>query len=257
MSQQEVINISRLNFSYGAAPVLKDINLSIAVGEFFGLIGPNAAGKSTLIKLLMGLLQPDAGEVKVLGKSPERSRGKIGYVPQHASFPRNFPITVAEVVMLGRLAGNGDWGGFGRADRAAAQAALETVAIGGLAARPIASLSGGQLQRMLLARALVCQPEVLLLDEPTANIDVRAEENIFALLKRFSDAMTIIVVSHDVAFISGYVQRVGCLNQTLACHETESIDGKTIEELYGASVRMIDHAHATPVDWRQKAEKTP
>lgn len=256
MSQPEAINISRLSFSYGAAPVLKDINVSIAAGEFFGLIGPNAAGKSTLIKLLMGLMQPDAGEVKVLGKPPAQSREKIGYVPQHASFPRNFPITVAEVVMLGRLAGAGAWGGFGRTDREAAQAALEAVAIGGLASRAIASLSGGQLQRMLLARALVCQPEVLLLDEPTANIDVRAEENIFALLKRFNDTMTIIVVSHDVAFISGYVHRVGCLNQTLVCHETESISGKTIEELYGASVRMIDHAHAMPVAWQQKVEKT-
>ena len=158
------------------------------------------------------------------------------------------------------------WGGWRAPGPGAALAAptgrrprgpWETVAIEALASRPIASLSGGQLQRMLLARALVCQPEVLLLDEPTANIDVRAEENIFALLKRFSDAMTIIVVSHDVAFISGYVHRVGCLNQTLVCHETESISGKTIEELYGASVRMIDHAHAMPIDWQQKVEKTP
>ena len=243
MSVTEVININNVSFSYGAVPVLKDINLSVLAEEFFGLIGPNAAGKSTLIKLLLGLMQPDAGDIKVLGRTPVYSRGKIGYVPQHASFPRNFPITVAEVVMLGRLSGNSTFGGFGKADRAATKAAMDAVEIAQVAGQPIADLSGGQLQRMLIARALVCQPEILLLDEPTAHIDLRAEEDIFSLLKQYNEHMTIIVVSHDIAFISGYVHRVGCLNQTLICHETESIDGKTIEELYGAPVRMIHHAH--------------
>lgn len=243
MSGPEVVNINNVSFSYGAVPVLKDINLSVAAGEFFGLIGPNAAGKSTLMKLLMGLIQPDTGDLRVLGKAPIYSREKIGYVPQHTSFPRSFPITVAEVVMLGRLSGNSTFGGFRKSDKTATGAAMETVEITQIAAQPIANLSGGQLQRVLIARALVCQPEILLLDEPTANIDIRAEENIFSLLKQYNEQMTIIVVSHDVAFISGYVDRVGCLNQTLVCHETESIDGKTIEDLYGASVRMIHHAH--------------
>jgi zinc transport system ATP-binding protein len=109
--------------------------------------------------------------------------------------------------------------------------------------RPVGALSGGQLQRVLIARALVCQPEILILDEPTANIDIPSEENIFALLKNYSEHMTIIVVSHDVAFISSYVDRVACLNRTLVCHTTESISGKMIEELYQAPVRMIDHHH--------------
>jgi len=96
---------------------------------------------------------------------------------------------------------------------------------------------------VLIARALACQPEILILDEPTANIDIRAEEDIFAMLKQHNDHMTVIVVSHDIAFISGYVDRVACLNQTLVCHATNEISGKTIEELYGAPVRMINHAH--------------
>ena len=109
--------------------------------------------------------------------------------------------------------------------------------------RQVGELSGGQLQRVLIARALVCQPEILILDEPTANVDMRIEEDIFSLLKNYSDHMTIIVVSHDIAFISGYVDRVACLNRTLVCHNTESISGKMIEELYDAPVKMIHHHH--------------
>jgi len=243
VTHSKVIQLTNVNFSYGTVPVLKDINLSIFSEEFFGLIGPNAAGKSTLIKLLMGLIKPNAGDINILGESPLRFREKMGYVPQHVSFPRDFPITVSEVVMLGRLTGRVTLGGFGKKDRIAAEQALDAVEIRHIAKQPIASLSGGQLQRMLIARALVCEPEILLLDEPTANIDVQAEENIFSLLKQYNEGMTIIVVSHDIAFISGYVHRVGCLNQTLVCHETESINGKTIEELYGVPVRMIQHAH--------------
>jgi zinc transport system ATP-binding protein len=112
-----------------------------------------------------------------------------------------------------------------------------------IAMRRIATLSGGQLQRVLIARALACSPEILILDEPTANIDLRAEEDIFAILKHYNERMTIIVVSHDVAFISGYVRRVGCLNRTLVCHPTGEISGRTIEELYGAPVKIINHHH--------------
>jgi len=243
VTDSKVIQLTNVSFSYGTVPVLKDINLSIFSEEFFGLIGPNAAGKSTLIKLLMGLMKPNAGEITILGGTPLHAREKIAYVPQYASFSRDFPITVSEVVMSGRLTGRLSFGGFGKKDRVAAEQALDTVEIHHIGKQPIASLSGGQLQRMLIARALVCEPEILLLDEPTANIDVQAEENIFSLLKQYNEHMTIIVVSHDIAFISAYVHRVGCLNQTLVCHETGSISGQTIEELYGVPVRMIQHAH--------------
>ena len=224
-------------------PVLKDINLSIFAEEFFGLIGPNAAGKSTLVKLLMGLMKPTSGEITILGKPPSAVREKIGYVPQHAAFPGEFPVTVSEVVMLGRLTARSTWGGFGREDRMAAERALDAVQINSIAREPIANLSGGQLQRMLIARALVCKPEILLLDEPTASIDVQAQESIFSLLRQYNEHMTILLVSHDIAFISDHVHRVGCLNQTLVCHETASISGKTIEELYGVPLRMIQHTH--------------
>jgi zinc transport system ATP-binding protein len=243
MSTGPAVEFRNVDFAYTEAPVLQDINLQIRHEEFFGLIGPNAAGKSTLLRLLLGLEQPDAGSIRVLGTTPEQARPHIGYVPQFAAFQREFPVTVGEVVLMGRLGVTGRLGGYRRADRARAREAMAAVAIEDLAGRSLAGLSGGQMQRMLIARALACDPELLILDEPTANIDVRGEETIFALLKQYNDRMTIIVVSHDIAFISAYVSRVGCLNRTLVCHETRDISGRTIEELYGTEVKMIQHSH--------------
>jgi zinc transport system ATP-binding protein len=238
-----VISFKQVSFAYGQTNVLENISVDIDSEEFFGIIGPNAAGKSTMLKLMLGMLKPDSGEICVLGKSPIRACRQIGYVPQYPSFPRNFPIKVIDVVLMGRLGISRGPGGFSRQDRGIADSALQVVEIGELANVAIKELSGGQVQRMLIARALASEPEILVLDEPTANIDIRAEENIFALLKQYNQHMTIIVVSHDIAFISAYVNRVGCLNRTLICHETEAISGKTIEELYGAPVNMIHHAH--------------
>lgn len=234
-----VIDIRNLYFSYGSIKVLEDITLLVEEEEFFGVIGPNAAGKSSLLKLILGLVEPDRGSLTVLGQRPEKVRGRIGYVPQHPTFRRDFPITVADVVRLGQL---------GRAQPASAastaySSAMEAVDINSIADRQIATLSGGQLQRVLIARALACQPEILILDEPTANIDLPTEVNIFGLLKQYNRHMTIIVVSHDIAFISDYVDRVGCLNRRMVCHQTADISGKTIEELYGTTVKMIDHHH--------------
>ncbi|MCZ6526279.1 MAG: ABC transporter ATP-binding protein [Gammaproteobacteria bacterium] len=240
---QTVIEFEDVSFSYGHSRVLEDVSLCIGQGEFFGLIGPNAGGKSTLLKLMLGLLTPDQGKLSVFGKSPMARRSRIGYVPQYPSYVRNFPITVEDVVTLGRLAVTSSIIGFNKVDKAFTHKALKAVEIDGIAKRQIDTLSGGQAQRMLIARALVSEPEILVLDEPTANIDVRAEEDIFALLKQYNEHMTIIMVSHDIGFISGYVDRVGCLNRTLVCHNTEDISGKIIDELYGAPMKMIDHAH--------------
>lgn len=238
-----VVDIQKLGFSYGVAPVLMDITLQIEQGEFFGIIGPNAAGKSTLLKLILGLEHPDSGSIRVLGADPEKVRARIGYVPQHPTFRRDFPISVRDVVMLGQLGSTYTKTGGQQHSREQLDIAMEAVELGNIGNRQIGTLSGGQLQRVLIARALACEPEILILDEPTANIDLRAEEDIFGLLKQYNDRMTIIVVSHDIAFISGYVHRVGCLNHTLICHRTEDISGKTIEELYGMPVKMIQHAH--------------
>ncbi len=250
-----VIDIDGLNFSYGSVPTLSGIDLQVAEGEFLGIVGPNAGGKSTLLKLILGLLQPQSGSIKVLGQAPCAASHLLGYVPQYPSFPRDFPITVEQVVQLGRLGldqrggqRDGKWhalwpGRVSGADRDAVRRSLAEVEAGDIAKRQIGSLSGGQLQRVLLARALVGEPRILILDEPTANIDQRMESEIFDLLKLLNTRMTILVVSHDVAFISRYVSRVACINRTLVCHNTDAIDGNVIQELYGAHVRMIAHSH--------------
>jgi zinc transport system ATP-binding protein len=238
-----VIQLNGVSFAYDKVYVVKDITLDIHDSEFLGIIGPNAGGKSTLLKLILGLLTPDEGTIKVHGHLPVYGRSRIGYVPQYASFSRKFPINVTDTVLMGRLGSTRWFGGYQAKDREIALKAMQVVEIESIGNQNIGSLSGGELQRVLIARALASEPEILILDEPTSNIDVRVEEDIFALLKQYNDHMTIIVVSHDIAFISGFVDRVACLNQTLVCHTTEAISGKTIEELYGAPVRMIQHAH--------------
>ena len=240
-----VIEIHNVSFAYTREPVLRDVSLAVSPEEFLGIIGPNGGGKSTLVKLILGLQRPHGGSISVMGTSPHAARSRIGYVPQYPTFSRrDFPISVMDTVLLGRLGQNRHWSiTYSNEDRDIAREVMEAVEILDIAGRPIGSLSGGQLQRVLIARALACRPEILILDEPTANIDIRVEEDIFSMLKQHNDHMTVIVVSHDIAFISGYVDRVACLNQTLVCHATAEISGKTIEELYGAPVKMIHHAH--------------
>lgn len=238
-----VIDITGLNFSYKNNLVLKDINLSIAAEEFIGIIGPNAAGKTTLMKAILGLIKPASGNISVLGDLPEKNRNKIGYVAQKPEINRHFPISVRDAVLLGRMGVTNNFGAYSNLDKKITDEILSVLEIKQISEKSLAELSGGQLQRVWLARALVCQPEILILDEPTANIDLITEENIFGLLKQYNSHMTILVVSHDVAFISSYVDRVACINQSLVCHDVESINGKTIEELYGIDVNMIHHEH--------------
>jgi zinc transport system ATP-binding protein len=243
-----VITLENVSFAYGEVPILEDVSLAVEEGEFLGLVGPNGGGKSTLLKLVLGLLAPDAGRVTVLGAAPARARGAIGYVPQFATFRRDFPITVGETVLLGRLGKTRAVLGYRAQDRAVARRTMEETGVADLAARPIETLSGGQLQRVLIARALAGEPRILLLDEPTANIDLRAEVDIFDLLKTLNARMTLMVVSHDIGFVSQYVTRVACLNRTLFCHTASGISGELIQQLYGAPVRMIRHVSPRPAE---------
>ena len=243
MSAATVIELRGVSFSYGAAPVLEQVDLAVPAGEFLGIVGPNAGGKSTLLKLILGLLEPFAGTVRVLGRSARAASREIGYVPQYPAFARDFPVTVEQVVLTGRLGRGRLFGGYGAQDRETTRWVMTQTEIADLAQRRIATLSGGQLQRVLVARALACAPQILILDEPTANIDMRVESDIFDLLRVLNQRMTILVVSHDVAFISAYVRRVACVNRTLLCHATESIDGQVIHDLYGGDVRRVAHAH--------------
>lgn len=243
MISNKVIAVDDVSFSFDGPVILDHVSLSVKKGEFLGIVGPNGGGKSTLLKLILGLLKPGHGRIRVLGKSPRKGRAMIGYVPQYAGFERNFPITVQQTVLLGRMGKSASLFGFNGHDTELANRALQETEIADLKDRLLNTLSGGQFQRVLIARALVSEPEILILDEPTANIDSRAEADIFDVLKQLNERITIIVVSHDIGFISEYVTTVACLNKTLVSHETASISGKTIEELYGVPVQLIQHRH--------------
>lgn len=243
MNHNPVISLKNVNFSYGGLKVLDGISLDIAQGEFIGVVGPNAGGKSTLLKLILGLLKPTRGQVSVLGEKPAKARTRIGYVPQYPLFAREFPITVEQTVLMARLGKTRLWGGYTATDKTIAAKALAETETLPLRKRRLNALSGGQLQRVLLSRALACEPEILILDEPTSNLDQRVETEIFDLLKALNERMTIIIVSHDIAFVSAYVGRVACLNRTLVCHEAAHIDGKLLDTLYGTHVHAVEHNH--------------
>ena len=242
-SSDWAIEFDGVGFAYGEQPVLEQVSLRVPKGEFLALIGPNGGGKSTLVKLALGLLEPTAGRVSVLGLRPKQAARRVGYVPQFSRFPRDFPISVRETVLHGRLGRRAWWLPLSRQDRQAADKALAETDVLDLAARPIASLSGGQLQRVLLARALATEPEILMLDEPTAHVDTQSERNLFDRLAAFGKRMTIVVVSHDVGLVSRYVGNVACLNHTLLCHTTVPLQPGVLEQLYGAPVRLVDHVH--------------
>jgi zinc transport system ATP-binding protein len=243
VSIDKAVVIENISFSYEGPPVLESVSLTVAEGEMLGIVGPNGGGKSTLLKIVLGLLKPDGGKVTVLGHSPREGRGEIGYVPQSTSFSRDFPISVEEAVLMGRLGRTRFLGGYTRRDREVATEVMEMTGVCILRERRLGELSGGQLQRVLIARALAGRPQILILDEPTSHMDLRVEEDIFALLKRLNASMTIIVVSHDVGFISRYVTRTACLNRALLCHQALEIGEETMSRLYGAPVRTIPHDH--------------
>lgn len=236
-----VIQLRGLALFRGALPVLEDVSLEVRAGEFLAIVGPNGSGKTSLLKIILGLLAPTAGEVRVLGRSAREARAAIGYCPQHAAFPKRFPVDVRQVVLSGRMRpGLGPvW--YGAADREAAREAMALCEVSGLSGRALSTLSGGQLQRVLLARALAGAPELLLLDEPTASADPRMEQALYDLLQRLNSRMTILVVSHDIAFVSRYVTRVACVNRNLVCHRPEHLNAELIERLYRAHVHAVPH----------------
>ena len=243
MNEDSVIKIRDLHFNYGDVPILEDINIDIHQKEFIGMVGPNGSGKTILLKIILGLLAPDHGTEEVLGKPPVQSVKNVGYMPQFAPFTRDFPISVEETVLMGRLGKTSSMGFFSKEDKQLAAESMEAVEVLDLRKRSIGSLSGGQLQRALIARALTCNPEIMILDEPTANVDMKVEKDIFDLLKRLNEKITIIVVTHDIGFISQYIDRVACINRTLICHPTSELTGETIENLYGTHVHMVHHHH--------------
>lgn len=239
--EKAVVEVSHVDFAYDGPRVLEDITLTVHEGDFLGVVGPNGSGKTTLLKIILGLFHPLKGQVRVFGQPPERARHLVSYVPQHADLDVSFPISVMDVVLIGRLGKAPLLGRYRKEDRQAAEEAMREAEIEALRHRRFGTLSGGQKQRVLMARALAGKPELLLLDEPTASIDGRVEQDIYELLKKLNEKVTIILVSHDLGFISTYVNHVACVNRRLVCNPTRQITGDVIEACYGGPVHMLKH----------------
>lgn len=233
--------LDRVTFSYqgAAAPALEDASLRIEADDFLGVIGPNGGGKTTLLKILLGLLEPQKGSVKVFGKPPAKVRERIGYVPQHASIDPSVPATALDVVLMGRLRLS-SWGAtFGRVHTSAAEEALALTGTLDLAQRPIAELSGGQRQRVLIARALAAEAELLLLDEPTQGVDLHREREVLELLERLNATMPIVMVSHDVHLVAAHLKTAVCVNRTLERYPAGEVSPEIIEQMYHGAPRTV------------------
>jgi|Deesub1362A_J573_1020465.scaffolds.fasta_scaffold00380_11 zinc transport system ATP-binding protein len=235
----EVVKLRNVSYSVNDRIILEDINLSVKERDFLAIIGPNGAGKTTLLKIILGLLDPSEGEVRVFGEIPKKVRKQIGYVPQQPPFDLNFPISVFKATLLARYPGV--FRGFERDDERKVLEVLELLNISKLRDRQIGELSGGQLQRVLLARALVRDPKLLLLDEPTSHIDFEAERSFYDLLAELNREITIIIVSHDINVISIYSKTVACLNRKLFFHGDKEGCFDVLEEVYQTPIEIITH----------------
>lgn len=238
---EPILKADNVSFSYGRTPALIDVSLNIEEHDFVWMVGPNGGGKTTLLKLFLGLLKPDMGKVTVLGRRPGQTRHLIGYMPQHAQLDPQFPVDVMSMVLMGRTGNTHPIGRYSSADREAARAALAEVGLESLAGRPFSAMSGGQQRRLLIARALAADPKILLLDEPTANLDLHVEDELFELLRTLSTRLTILMVSHDTAFVSPSVKSVVCVNRHVHVHPTAEVDSEIMSELYGRPIRIIRH----------------
>lgn len=237
------VSIRDLWFAYDGPPVLREVSFDIAAGDFVSIIGPNGGGKTTLLKLLLGLLSPTRGSVRVFGQVPDAARKRLGYMPQQISLDARFPVTAMDIVLMGRLGHSFPAGPFRRADREAAETALRDVEARDLGNRGFFSLSGGQRQRVLIARALASGPELLLLDEPTASLDPAVQDDLYELLTRLNQRMTIVLVSHDIGVVSKHVRTVVCVSGQVAIHPVEAISGELARVLFhGAEdVKLVRH----------------
>lgn len=239
----DIIVIKNLSFAYEqGTPVLENVNLTFSELETACIVGPNGGGKSTLLYLILGLIKPTGGQITVFGSSPEKARMKIGYMPQFSNLDSDFPVNVMDVVLMGRLSRN-FFGRYSAEDRKIAIEAMEEMSVANLARRPFSELSGGQRQRVLIARALACRPQLLLLDEPTANVDPCIQEQFYETMKTLNKRMSILMVSHDLGFVSQRIDSVICVNRKVQVHPTNTLSGDIMRDIYGYDVSMIRHDH--------------
>lgn len=236
-----VLSIRNLSAGYEQETILQDVNLEVYNGDFIGLIGPNGGGKSTLLKVILGLLPAQSGQVTILGQDVRHGRHTIGYVPQFVESDRAFPISVWDTVRMGLLTG---WNLFHRLsnqEKGQIEAALAEVGMLNLRQSAMGELSGGQRQRVFIARALVANPKILLLDEPTASVDPNVTKDIYELLSQLNQKMAIVLVSHDMMAVSSFTKTIACLNRKLVYHNSKELSAEMLNSVYGCPVDLIAH----------------
>ena len=240
-SEREIIiEFKNVSFGYGELSIIENSTFHVHRNDSLTILGPNGGGKTTLVKLMLGLLKPTSGAIRILGTTPDKASKKIGYVPQSLTFDPKFPINVSEVVLMGRL-GHSKFPFYSRKAKDKVREALKSVHIEELYSKSFSDLSGGERQRVLIARALATEPEILILDEPTANVDPAVENKFYKLLKELSEHLTIVTVSHDLAFVSEFTKRVLCVNKNVRIHPTSEVTGEMITSLYNGKVKMVLH----------------
>jgi len=234
------IEIRDLTAGYAAGqPVIEDISLVVPANGFMALIGPNGGGKTTLVKVILGLLNPWKGTVRVLGASPARASERVGYVPQMVP-GYSFPVTALDVALMGRLGITPPFRRYTAQDRSVSLENLALLGVETLAGKPMDSLSGGQRQRVLIARALGTQPELLLLDEPVASVDQETQESFFNLLSELNGKLAIVLVTHDVGAVSSHVKSIACINRRLVSHGS-TLPPEAVAEAYGCPFELVAH----------------
>jgi zinc transport system ATP-binding protein len=232
MKKNEVIVIRAVDFIYDDITILEKVNLSISEGELIGIFGPNGGGKTTFLKLLMGFLKPCYGSIEVLGKSPKDARKELGYVPQSTHIDKQFPISVLEVVLGGALSLLSPLGFYPKKVKEQAEEVLIKVGMINYRHRPFGTLSGGQAQRVLIARSIISNPKILLLDEPTASIDPEAEQDIYNLILQLKQSMTILMVTHDLQIVVNMAKRLLCIKRSVSSCGPEDVCGHFAMGLY-------------------------
>ena len=234
------IEVEDVCFLYGEREVLHNVSFAVPHRAFVAVVGPNGGGKTTLVRLMLGDLAPTFGAIRVFGRTPRDVAPRIGYVPQQIHFDIAFPATVLDVVLMG-VSARRLFGGFTRAERVAAAERLAWVGLAGLERRPFSDLSGGQRQRVLIAQALASDPDVLFLDEPTANVDAETEAGIYELLARLNERISVVVVSHNLSVVTSHATHVLCVNRTATLHRMDDLSDGWIDAPLGTHFAMIHH----------------
>ena len=241
MSRESIISIRNLGVRYDNTVALEHVNLDIYADDFVGIIGPNGGGKSSLVKAIMGITAY-SGSITYDKSICRGSNPHIGYLPQITSFDKSFPISVREVVMSGLQYEHSLWRRYSREQKRRAEALLERAALGDVTRRAIGELSGGQLQRVMLCRAIISEPKVLVLDEPTNFVDNRFENELYNMLHHLSEQMAIVMVSHDVGTISSVVRSIVCVNRHVHRHDSNIITEEQLRN-YNCPIQLISHGN--------------